>query len=81
MQRPDAGIGPDYVGRRYLLDEMIVDDLAEIGGLGGRNDDPGGVAFVSLVGCADEREIAFIGDGEDDAPVGVLQNIGLLALE
>ena len=81
MQRADAGIGPDHIGGRDLLDEMIVDDLAEIGDLLGRYDDLGGIALIGLVGGADQRMVAFIGNGEDDAPVVVLEDIGLLALE
>src|SRR5215470_17124220 len=60
---------------------MVVDDLAEIGDLGLRYDDLGGVALILLVGRADQRMVALIRDGEDDTPIVVLQDVGLLTLE
>ena len=37
--------------------------------------------MVVLVGGADQREVALIGNREDDAPVGVLEEIGPVVLE
>ena len=39
------------------------------------------VALIVLIGGADQREIVLVGDGEDDAAVLVLEEIGARIVE
>src|SRR5262249_4123025 len=73
--------GPDDVGRFDLRHEVAVDDLAQIVDLVGRDLHVGGIAVIRQVGGADQREVALIGNGEDDAAIGVLQDVGLRSVE
>ena len=79
-KRPNAGIGPhDVIGPDRRLEEAI-EALAEIVRLVGEMRTGPGAVLVGHVGRADQREVALVGDREDDAFVGILQDIGLVAL-
>ena len=41
----------------------------------------GGIAVEVLVGGADQGEVLLVGDGEADAPVGILEDVGAVVIE
>ncbi len=93
VARHDRGLeGPVVEKRpkpRVARNDILARDLASKTAAHGREqivrlavadrDRPRG-ALVGNVGRADQRELAFVGNDKDDAAVGVLQDIGVLAL-
>ena len=78
-QRAHAGVAPDHVGRRHRRARSS-GWPARTGsrsrcGVDARR---GRVALDLDVGGADQREVALVGDGEDDALVGVLEDVGVV---
>mgnify|MGYP001221564184 CR=1 FL=1 len=69
VERTYAGIGPDDIGGRYLVAEVVVGRSAEIGGLFWRNLGLARIARIVAVGRAEQREIVLVGNGEDDAAI------------
>ena len=61
--------------------EIFADRVEEIVGLPFVDRGGGGVAGEILVGGADQREVALVGNGEADAAVGILENIGAIVIE
>jgi hypothetical protein len=80
-QRPHAGEGPDDIGRREASHEIFVRRVAEIGDLRVAGARRARVAVEIAIGRADQREIVEIGNGEDDAAVAGLENIGESVVE
>ena len=78
VEGADAGIRPDDLVRGDGMFEVFAGAAAEIGAfLGGG----GGVGRVTLeveIGGADEGEVAFVGDDEDDPAVGVLEDVAVV---
>ncbi len=79
-QRPHAGEGMQDVLALQLLAEMRVGHTQQIGDLFLADARLRRVAVVFAVGGADHGVAAHVGDGEDDAAVLVLHDVGLLAL-
>ena len=79
VQRPDAGIGPHHVRRLTPLRKYWLaarrDRRSRRGGAR-----LGGIAMIILIGRADQGEILLVGDGEEDAAVGVLEEIAALVI-
>ena len=80
IERAHAGIGPDHVGGADLGAEIFVDDAAEIFDLLAGRDHGRRIAGKSAIGGADQREVALEGNGEHDATVHRLQNIGAIMI-
>lgn len=76
IKRPDRRIGPDDIFRLDRLFEIFRRRIAEIDGLLFGDPDILGIGGIVAVGGADQCEVALVGDGEDDAVVGVLKEIG-----
>src|SRR5690606_6614731 len=79
-QRAYAGEAVEDVGAGKLVAGMAVDHVQQVIGFFIADRHLGRVAGVFAVGGADQGEPAEIGQGEDDAPVLVLQNVGLVAV-
>ena len=75
-QRPNGGIGPDDILARDRFGEILARSRAEIVALLLADRDVLRIALVVTVGRADQRELSLIGNGEDDALVRVLEEIG-----
>ncbi len=75
-KRANAGIGPDDIFRPDRFAEIVAGRVAEIGNLLLGDANPGRIALVIAVRGSDQREIALIGNGEDDAVIRVLEEIG-----
>ena len=67
--------------RRHRLREILARRIAEIVDLGIADRRLRRVAEIVLVGRADQREIILVGNGEDDAAVPVLEEIGARIVE
>ena len=80
IERAHAGIGPDHVLRQHRLGEILAGRSAEIVDLRGRRLHLGRIAVVIAVGGADQREIVLVGNGENDAAVGVLEDVGAVVI-
>ena len=75
IERANAGIGPDDVGCLDGLCKIFAGGSTEIGNLLVGRDDFGRIALIIAIGCADEGEIALIGNREDDPAILILENI------
>ena len=80
IERTDPGIGRDDVSWADLPGEIAIGGRAEIVDLS-RCDDRIFGPLHGFVGRADQSLGALVGDREDDAPVGLLEHIGLVAGE
>jgi hypothetical protein len=67
---------PDHVLRAHGIAEIRAGSGAEVGDLGRARAHRVRRAGMILVGGADQREIALVGNGEHDAPVAVLEDVG-----
>ena len=68
--------------RLHRLGEIFAGRVAQIVDLGVADDGTScGSPAIVLVGRADQRELVLVGDGEDDAPVAVLEEIGARIVE
>ena len=78
-QRAHPGIGPHDVVAGYRCLKIFTRSIAQI--VDFTIVDFCGTFGIAprLVGCADKRMIAFIGNGENDAPVLILENIAVVA--
>src|SRR5207342_1191366 len=76
IQWTNAGIGPDHILRLHGLGQVLACRSAEVFDLLDRRLYLGRVTVVIAIGGADQREIALIGNDEDDAAVGVLEHVG-----
>ncbi len=81
QQRPHPGVGPDHVVVAELLVEVAVDGIEHVALFLGRAVHGAGVVAVLDVGGADQGEVLLVGNGEQDAAVGVLEDVGVVALE
>ena len=81
VERPQARIGPDDGVLAERRAEIVADRGDEIGDLGIVGGDVRGIAVEILVRGADQREVAMEGYGEDDASVGVLEDVGAAVIE
>src|SRR3546814_5874188 len=72
---------PHHVSGRDLALEVGVHRIAKVARLRLRDGDPRRVAVEVDVGGADEGEIVLVGNRKDDAPVGVLEDVGKGVLE
>ncbi len=81
IERPHRRIAPDDVAGDHRLVEIFAGGGAEIVGLLFGDPHVLRIAAVIAIGGADQREILLIGNGEDDAVVGVLEEIGARPLE
>ena len=81
QQRPYPGVGPDHVVVAELLVEVAVHRVEHVALLLGRAVNRAGVVAVLDVGGADQGEVLLVGNGEQDAAVGVLEDVGVIALE
>ncbi|EME01031.1 hypothetical protein B381_05966 [Stutzerimonas stutzeri NF13] len=79
-QRPDAGEGMHDVPGLELLAKVRVGHAQYVGDLLLADAHLGRVATVLSVGGADHGVAIQVGDGEDDAPILVLHDVGLLAV-
>ena len=78
----DAGIAPDRHIGGDLFAEVGAGGAAEVFDFIGAGADARGVAFEVEVGGADERKILLVGDQEEDAAVGVLEDVaGVVVVE
>src|SRR5258708_27883842 len=80
IERPNARIAPDDVLVVEAAFEKAADDAAQIEDFLRRDVDRTGIAVDRHLGRADQREALLEGDDEDDAAIGILQQISLLAL-
>jgi hypothetical protein len=78
---PHPGIGPDHVGRADGRQEVAARLLAQVADFGRIDAGRADGAVVLDVGGADQREVALVGDREDDALVGVLEDVGMVVVE
>ena len=81
IERTHAGIGPDDMLALDRLDEIFAGGGAEIIDLGIADFHLGRIAVIVLIGGADEGEILFVGNGENDAAIGVLEEVGARIVE
>ncbi len=81
QQRTYAGVGADHVGRADLLAEIAVGHLAQVGDLAVVDLDLARFALVFEVGGADQGELVLVGNGEDDALVRILEDVGIRMAE
>ena len=81
QQRAHAGITPHHVGSDHRAGEVAAGLLAQVAHLVGADAGLLGCAVLLDVGGAHQGEVAFVGDGEDDALVGVLEDVGVVVLE
>ena len=83
--RPGTRLTPETVRTTSagcdVLAEIAVGRVAEIGDVGGVDRDDGGIAGEGMRDAADQREVALIGAGEDQPPVGVLEHIDIVGIE
>src|SRR5262245_26923982 len=75
IERANARIAPDHVGRLDRSGKILADPLAQVLDLLLGNADARGIAFKVDVGGADQRIVLFVRDGEGDAPVRVLKDV------
>ena len=81
VERADAGIAPDDVGDRDGLARNSPTPRGRDSRLPRREADTlRGIAVIVAVGGADQREVALEGNGEDDAPVRVLKDVGAVVV-
>ena len=81
-QRPHAGVGPDHVAPASPAARSSGSPARTGRRSRRRRCAPAPIGAVVLdVGGADQREVALVGDGEDDALVGVLEDVGVVVLE
>ena len=80
-KRPHARKAPDHIHRRDGALEIGAHGIAKIGRFGWRYHDLGGIARKIPISRADQREILFVGNGEDDATVKILENITAVVIE
>ena len=80
-QRAHARIAPHHVRRPHGALEVAARLFAQIVDLAGIDARRADLAVVFHIGGADQRELAFVGNGEDDALVGVLEDVGMVVLE
>ena len=78
-QRADAGIGPLDVVRGHRDFEIFARRFAEIGNFALADLRRTFGIAPRFVGRADQRMVAFIGNGENDAAILVLENIAVVA--
>jgi hypothetical protein len=81
VERAHAGIGPDHVGGRDLALEIDVHRITEVARLLLRDRHLAGIAREIDVGGADQREVILVGNRKDDAPVGILEDVGEVVIE
>ncbi|PAV69772.1 hypothetical protein WR25_25874 [Diploscapter pachys] len=79
VQRPDPGIAPHDIALAQPAREIAVGRVEQIGSLARIDCGFRRRPLPRLVGRPDQREVAFIGNGEDDPPVRVLQHEGMIA--
>ncbi len=80
IERSDAGEARQDVGARQLRLEVAIEDAEQIGDLGLVGGNLLRRTVIGDVGGADQGQIALIGIDEDQALVGVLEDIGVLPL-
>ena len=80
LQGADAGKAPDDVAGPDRPIEAAIHHVAQVLRFDGLDGGRAGLAGPGHVGRADQREIVEIGNHEHDAPVRVLQRIGVVAL-
>ncbi len=81
QQRTQAGEGPHHVGPPEVAGEVPVRHLEQVVDLDLVDARRGEVADVVALGRADQRELALVGNGEHDAPVRGLEDVGELVPE
>ncbi|PMQ07677.1 hypothetical protein JaAD80_27920 [Janthinobacterium sp. AD80] len=80
-QRAHARIRPHDVCGRNLALEIAVRGLAQVIDFHLADFDLAHFPLVFLVRGADQGKVVLVGDGEDDALVGILENVGMRMLE
>jgi hypothetical protein len=80
IERTHTRIRPDNVGARQVFPEITVGGGDQILDLGLAGLHIAGVALVILVGCADQRKIVFIRNGEENSSVRILEEIAALVI-
>ena len=80
-QRAHARERPHHIGRHDGALEIAARLLAEIADLAIVDAHFVDGPSVLDVGGADEREVALVGNRKDDAPVGVLEDVGVVVVE
>ncbi len=63
-----------------LVCEVRIDDVQQVIDLAVGDLHPGRVTVILLIGGADQAELPEIGNDEDDAPILVLQDIGMVPI-
>src|SRR5439155_20165837 len=81
VELPHAGNSVHDPLRRDDVAKKDAGGAAQVAHLLGAAHRRGGIGGEILVGGADEGELALVGNGEDDAPVGVLKDVGAVVLE
>ena len=80
VKRAHAGIGPDHIGGRHGLGEILACEVAQIVPLGVGTARGQRVALVVQIGRADQGEILLVGNGKDDPPISALKKIAAVVV-
>ncbi|MCW0423200.1 hypothetical protein NB713_001143 [Xanthomonas sacchari] len=80
-QRAHAAVAPHHVVRGDLLAEVAIGCLAQITRLLAVDARCGRVGVVVDVGGADQGVVLLVRNGENDAPVRLLEDVGMVVLE
>src|SRR5215470_8927625 len=81
IERADARIGRDNVGRRHRLAEILAYRCTQIGDLLWAGGGLAGITEVVTIRGADEGKVVLVRDGEDDAGVGTLEDVAAVVIE
>ncbi len=81
IERPHARKGVHHALGHQRFAQILVRRSAQISDLLRRCGGAAGFALEIQVGRADQREVAHIWNGENDAPIGALQDIGPVVVE